>query len=352
MKLSNLALPLLASSALAQNSTNSTNPNSNTTIIVTNDDSWASANIRALYSELKNEGYNVFIFAPAVQQSGTGGTFNLPRAANLTTGGEFGSLPVGAPNWGQDENDDHIWYFDGTPAAAMSFGLDYAIPRLFNNATVDLVISGPNEGWNIGPNIYTMSGTNGAMYQAVARGIPAMAYSGMNPHQYYANASTSANAAHNIYAKTAAGIVKNLVNNSKDRATLLPYGVGLSINLPRAGDVDPTGKCKEIKPIFTRQTGPAAIVLKLSYNETTNRFTPGITNSEATKACLNGDCLLPDESDVVSNWGCHASVSVVTTDYDAPRDVAGEVQFLNRGEVQFAPRVYGSFAPVGIAAYF
>ncbi|KAG5358646.1 Acid phosphatase [Yarrowia sp. B02] len=292
------------------------------------------------------------MFAPAVQQSGTGGTFNLPRAANLTKGAEFGSAPVGAPNWGHDENDDHIWYFDGTPSAAMSFGLDYAIPRLFNNATVDLVVSGPNEGWNIGPYVYTMSGTNGAMYSAVLRGVPAIAFSGMNQHQYYANASTSDNAAHKIYAKAATGIVNNLVKNAEDRATLLPYGVGLSVNLPRAGDVDPTGQCKEIKPIFTRQTGPAAIVLKLTYNETTNRFSYGITNSEASKACLNGDCILPDESDVVANWGCYASVSVVTADYDAPRDVAGEVQFLNRGAVQFAPRVYGSFAPVNAAGYF
>lgn len=348
MRLSNFLLPALA---LAQNATNST-ANSNTTIIVTNDDSWASANIRSLYAALKSEGYNVFMFAPAVQQSGTGGTFNLPRAANLTTGGEFGSIPVGAPNWGQDANDDHIWYFDGTPAACVAFGLDYAIPTFHNNATVDLVVSGPNEGWNIGPFIYTMSGTNGAMYSSVLRGVPGIALSGMNSHQYYANASTSDNAAHKIYAKAATKIVDNLIKNAKDRSTLLPYGVGLSVNLPRAGDVDPTGKCKDIKPIFTRQTGPAAIALKLTHNATTNRVSLGFTNSDATRACVNGDCLLPDESDVVANWGCYASVSVVSADYDAPRDVAAEVQYLNRGEVKMAPRTYGSFAPVDASGYF
>ena len=60
-------------------------------------------------------------FRPAVQQSGTGGTFNLPSTANMTVEGEFGTVPVGAPVFGHDtgENGDHIWYFDGTPAATV-----------------------------------------------------------------------------------------------------------------------------------------------------------------------------------------------------------------------------------------
>lgn len=348
MKLSSLIVPCLASLALAQtNATahNSTVPheNSKTTIVVTNDDSWASANIRAFYDALKKEGYNVFMFAPALQQSGTGGTFVLPKNTTLAKGAEWGSAPVGAPAWGQDEKDDHIWYFDGTPGAAVTFGFDYALPKFHNNITVDLVVSGPNEGWNLGPFVYTLSGTEGAMYTSVLRGVPAIAFSGENKHTYYANASNSETASHNIYAKASTAIVKNLLKNAKGRPSVLPYGVGLSVNLPLVGDIDPTGKCTDPKPIFTRQTGRGAITDKLVFNETTGLFKYGDIKSDATKACLNGDCFLPDETDVINNWGCYSSISVVSTDYDAPGALAAEAQFLNRGLVEFAPTGYGSF---------
>ncbi|KAG5361207.1 Acid phosphatase [Yarrowia sp. C11] len=357
MKFSTLAVSLLASVALAKTnssiagtnatSSNSTVPNENsqTTIVLSNDDSWASANIRALYSELKKEGYNVFMFAPAHQQSATGGTFILPKNTTLTTPAEFGSAPVGAPSWGQDKEDDHIWYFDGTPGASVTFGFDYALPRFHNNITVDLVVVGPNEGWNLGPFVYTLSGTEGAMYTSVLRGVPAIAFSGENKHTYYANASKSETAPHNIYAKLSTDIVKNLLNNAKGRPSVLPYGVGLTVNLPKVGDIDPTGKCIDPKPIFTRQNGRGAITDKLVYNETTGLFKYGDIKSDATKACIHGDCFLPDETDVMKNWGCYSSISVVTTDYDAPGALAAEVQYLNRGLVEFAPTGYGAFPP-------
>jgi 5'-nucleotidase len=48
------------------------------------------------------------------------------------------------------------------------------------NQSVDLVVSGVNEGSNLGPLVYTLSGTLGAAYVAVGRGIPAIAVSGQN----------------------------------------------------------------------------------------------------------------------------------------------------------------------------
>lgn len=343
MKFSQLALSLLATFVAAQNSTSA---NANTTILVTNDDSWASANIRSLYGELKKQGYNVFMMAPAVQQSGTGGTFNLPRNKTLPKGGEFGSVPVDAPAWGQDKEDDHIWYFDGSPAAAMTFGLDYAIPNFHNNVTVDLVVSGPNEGNNLGPWIYTVSGTDGAMYTSLLRGIPAIAFSGQNTHEYYLNASTSDTAPHNIYAKAATDIVNTLVESGKDRLRLLPYSVGLSVNFPRVGDIVRSGTCTNPKPVFTRQTGRGAYVAKVVFNETTGMFAFGLDRTPATAACIHGDCLLPDESDVMTTWGCYSSVSVVTADYDAPRAIAAEAQFYLRDLVSFAPTGFGAQTPL------
>lgn len=54
------------------------------------------------------------------------------------------------------------------------------LPAATQNQSVDLVVSGVNEGSNLGPLVYTLSGTLGAAYVAVGRGIPAIAVSGQN----------------------------------------------------------------------------------------------------------------------------------------------------------------------------
>ena len=65
-------------------------------------------------------------------------------------------------------------YFNGTPAATAAFALDVIVPMHFGkpaNETIDLVVSGPNEGNNNGPFLYTLSGTIGAAYLSVERGV-------------------------------------------------------------------------------------------------------------------------------------------------------------------------------------
>jgi len=118
------------------------------------------------------------LVAPASQKSGFGGLFDLPTSVNLTEEGEFGYPAKGSPSWGHEEDDINVWYFDGTPASCVSFGMDYLIPKHFHNKSVDLVIAGPNEGTNISPGMFTLSGTIGATYSAVGRGLPAIAFSG------------------------------------------------------------------------------------------------------------------------------------------------------------------------------
>jgi 5'-nucleotidase len=46
-------------------------------ILLGNDDSWASANIREFYKALKAAGHKVLLVAPAVNQSGKGGTVSF-----------------------------------------------------------------------------------------------------------------------------------------------------------------------------------------------------------------------------------------------------------------------------------
>lgn len=53
-------------------------------ILLNNDDSWASANIREFYKALKNAGHRVLLVAPAVNQSGKGGTVSCTSKQSKT----------------------------------------------------------------------------------------------------------------------------------------------------------------------------------------------------------------------------------------------------------------------------
>lgn len=51
------------------------------------------------------------------------------------------------------------------------FGLDVIAPMYFGHESVDLVVVGPHEGFNAGTFFYTFSGTLGAAYTAIYRGV-------------------------------------------------------------------------------------------------------------------------------------------------------------------------------------
>jgi 5'-nucleotidase len=50
-------------------------------ILLGNDDSWASANIREFYKALKAAGHKVLLVAPAINQSGKGGTVSFSESS-------------------------------------------------------------------------------------------------------------------------------------------------------------------------------------------------------------------------------------------------------------------------------
>jgi 5'-nucleotidase len=52
-------------------------------ILLNNDDSWASANIRELYKALKLAGHKVLLVAPVSNQSGRGGAVSRQEALSL-----------------------------------------------------------------------------------------------------------------------------------------------------------------------------------------------------------------------------------------------------------------------------
>jgi 5'-nucleotidase len=124
-------------------------------ILVTNDDGYAADGIDAVVEALVAEGHTVEIVAPLEQQSGTGGTFTegAVESQEVQTASGHDALAV-----------------DGFPSDSVRVAIDEL------EMTPDLVVSGINEGQNVGP-LVDVSGTIGAARAAVARGIPALALS-------------------------------------------------------------------------------------------------------------------------------------------------------------------------------
>ena len=123
------------------------------TILLTNDDGYLSPGIRAMRQALLDQGHEVFMVAPAENQSGSSASIS-PDGITVTDHGL------------------NVWSVDGRPADAVRFGLG----QLMADQPPDLVISGINFGQNVGADVM-ISGTVGAATTAVRLGIPAIAIS-------------------------------------------------------------------------------------------------------------------------------------------------------------------------------
>lgn len=125
-------------------------------ILVTNDDGVDAEGIDVLVSALVElDDVDVTVVAPAEDQSGTGGrTSEGPVTTEIaSTAGGYDATAV-----------------DGFPSDAVELAVDDA------GLEPDLVISGINEGQNLGP-IVDISGTVGAARAAARQGVPALAVS-------------------------------------------------------------------------------------------------------------------------------------------------------------------------------
>lgn len=137
-------------------------------ILVTNDDGFDALGIKVLFDSLCKEGHNVLMVAPEANKSAISCALTL--GDNLTV-----------KNQGRN-----IWSVDGTPCdcviGAFYSDLTMRSEDFFNKSNktpsmpFDLVISGINDGGNIGTDI-TYSGTCAAARQASLYNCPAIALS-------------------------------------------------------------------------------------------------------------------------------------------------------------------------------
>ncbi|ODV77494.1 5'/3'-nucleotidase sure [Suhomyces tanzawaensis NRRL Y-17324] len=292
------------------------------TVLLTNDDGFASTNIRAAYRELKKAGHDVILVAPVLQRSSWGGKFDLPDSPTLNYDGEFGYVKAGDPSWGHEADDNRIWYFNGTPSSCVAFALDYVIPEHFGNVTVDLVVGGPNEGPNLSPGFYTVSGTMGAVYTGIYRGIPGISFSGsdFNNSFYKDSLNTAKDSPANIYAGKVVELVDKVLTSGG-----LPHGVGLNVNFPTVGTLN--SKCSDPQWEITRMMGSGIFMQSLNFNSKSGLFDWNVTYYDGIlDGCDVGDCGLSSEYEVYLKNDCRSTVSIFSIDYDASINNSNKVR--------------------------
>ncbi len=176
-------------------------------ILATNDDGIFAPGLWTLVRELKKTAW-VIVVAPDRERSAIGTAVTLRQ-----------------PLWVQRVEpmvpEVEAYSVEGTPADSVILGLD----KLANNK-IDLVISGINQGLNLGDDVL-ISGTVGAALQGYLRGVPALAISVSEANSLYLDNA----------AKVAALLAKMIDSGALATATFL------NVNLPDL----PLGKIKGIR---------------------------------------------------------------------------------------------------------
>jgi 5'-nucleotidase len=180
-------------------------------ILLTNDDGIHAEGLRRL-KEISETLGDVIIVAPNTEQSAVGHSITLYdpiKAHEVIKHGAFYGYAIG-----------------GTPADSVKLAIHYLLPR-----KPDLVISGINNGANLGINVL-YSGTVSAATEAAILGAPAMAVS------VAAKKNPPFNSVFPFVRKIASWVLANR----------LPQGVALNVNVPAL----PPDKIKGIR--ITRQS--------------------------------------------------------------------------------------------------
>lgn len=198
-------------------------------IVLTNDDGLTS-NVVALYEALVAAGHDVIVSVPCTNQSGMGAALGLARPLaplsepclnDAAKAGDPGAGPMTREGLAKGD----FYYVNSTPVMALLHGLDVAAMARWGKAP-DLVLSGPNEGQNVGAIILS-SGTVSNAQVAAVRGLPAIALS--------AGGNTEGESLDNPLSDDVARRTLELIAALDARAgdgRLLPEGLALNVNFP------------------------------------------------------------------------------------------------------------------------
>ena len=168
-------------------------------ILITNDDGIYADGIIELAKEISNIA-NVYVVAPESQKSATGHSITIHRP-----------IMVQEANMGDKIK---AYCISGTPADCVKVGIE----GIFKDINFDLVLSGINNGPNLGTDVI-YSGTVSAAIEGLVLNKPAIAVS-YNEFKVKSE----------VYKEGAKHIVK-LINNIKDKLHLLSDCI-LNVNIP------------------------------------------------------------------------------------------------------------------------
>jgi 5'/3'-nucleotidase SurE len=155
-------------------------------IVLSNDDGLTSSLV-ALYEALKYAGHDVIVSVPCTGQSGRGTAIVMYSTVVIVPdndaqieaegGRHNGAAPTGAAPTGARAvgpftkagyTNGDFFYVHGAAVMATMYGLDVIAPARWGKAP-DLVLSGPNEGQNVGLILIVNSSGNGRK-RSVRRG--------------------------------------------------------------------------------------------------------------------------------------------------------------------------------------
>ncbi len=290
-------------------------------ILLTNDDGLTS-NTETLYHALEAEGHDVIVSIPCHGQSGMGGAIKfLKPIESLDEACLNNAAPTGAPGIGavtKEGNYEDFFYVNGTPNMATAYGFDILAKERWD-AMPDLVISGPNEGQNLG-GIVVNSGTVSNAQYALAHNVPAIALSaGSNSR---GEKDANGDHAHNPLSDIVAAQSIKLLELLEDRAegeSLLPEGIALNVNFPNDVTMETPFETSEIGDYqhylvyFTNDLGADQHAGSFGVSDV---HAPGMilaTNEAAPTADQNDDESIIYKSAI--------SVSPMQLAYDAPDEV-------------------------------
>lgn len=177
-------------------------------ILLTNDDGFDRPGIHALRTTLTNAGHKVTIAAPDRNYSG--------GSASLTTG-DVTLRDHGA----------RVYAIGGTPATAVLLALD----ALYPGGRPDLLVSGINEGANLG-SAEVASGTVGAAISAITLAVPPLPAIAVSTDLVGPDVHSTANQEHFADVAEFTGHLVERLNAKACGSPLLPERTALNVNYP------------------------------------------------------------------------------------------------------------------------
>lgn len=242
-------------------------------IMLTNDDGFQHPWVRTLHATLQQAGHQVIMVAPNENQSGKSAALSLGALRNSKES--------------VIKHSEDVYSVNGTPATAALLGVKEVMP-----SRPDLIISGINEGANVGV-LSAFSGTVGATIAALnlmGEPIPTIAISG-NLLDRKAEPGSGANLQHaKEISDYMVRLVASLESAAAKNASLLPRGIGLNVNYPTVtkDQVKGSGIYRHGRDIGVNFTDQGALPVSMSKDQKT-QDTTALQDGYITIVPIDGD---------------------------------------------------------------